>query len=142
MGIRVKIDVQSVLSPWRLELSAPLNSGFETESPEILVPTRVAEILGFLPQLPQGTLIKAYETAGGIVKMYSLKDAVKVQVVTEDRKSALITCTIVISEIEREAILSDITIGRLGIVLESLDVGHWRFKGEERIRLSTQPQYW
>ncbi|MCL0094278.1 hypothetical protein M1N58_00030 [Dehalococcoidales bacterium] len=49
--------------------------------------------------------------------MYYIADAVEIQAITEDKNSKVIKCALVISELEREVLLSDQTIDELEIVL-------------------------
>lgn len=143
MAVRIKIEVQALNKPSSVEVIALLNSGFETETPQILLPSRVAGLLGFLPELPSSVVIKTYETAGEYeLKMHFLENSVKIRILAGDRKSDLILCSAVISEQEREVILSDSTIDSFGIVIEGFAVGEWRFKGEKKIRGSSKKQPW
>lgn len=89
MAIRITIEIQSFDT--NLQSVALLNSGFESESAEILIPQAVAEEIGFLPVLPAGTSIKSYETVNGIVKMYSLKEPVNIKVIA-DIKTNFVDC--------------------------------------------------
>lgn len=47
--------------------------------PLVPVPTRVAEMLGIWPKLPENAVVKEFETPGGIVKMSCLAEAIEVQ---------------------------------------------------------------
>jgi len=143
MAVRVKVEICSFDKDLSISSTALLNSGFESETPLVLIPARVAEYLGFLPNLPANAIAETYEAAGGsAVRVYSIEDAAKVRVVAEDRKTDFITCSIIISEGEREVILSDLLIDELGIIIEKSGVGLWRFDGESKIRSSLQPQHW
>ena len=138
--IKLKVSVPEIGSSFRV--NSVLNAGFETEVPEMLAPARVAELLGFWPRLPEETVVKEFETPVGIAKMYYLADAIQVQAITEDRISKNIKCALVISELEREVLLSDMAISELEIVIEDAGRGLWRFKEETKIRNSVEPQYW
>jgi len=46
-----------------------------------------------------------------------------------------------VSSYEYEVLISDILGSELGIVILDLR-GKWRFKDEERVRVSEPPQYW
>ena len=67
MGVRVRLTISSSKVGSPLDTSSLLNTGFESEEPEMLVPVIVAEVLGFWPDLPKGVVLKPYETAGGTV---------------------------------------------------------------------------
>ena len=52
MVVRVRLEMKSRCTERTLEVIALLNSGFETETPQLLVPIAVAEKLGLWPSLP------------------------------------------------------------------------------------------
>lgn len=126
MAVRVKVRLHSLHIKKEVESIALLNSGFETESPEILLPTHVAEELGLWPNLPQ-TIVKTFESPTGISRMLYLPDAIKVTILAEDRTSKTITCNLVISEYEREPLISDKAIGALEVVIVNAGEGLWKF---------------
>jgi len=140
--VRIRIKINSLKGKPPLEVSSLLNTGFGTEEPEVLVPMKVAEKLSFWPELPEGAMVKAYETAGGIARMYRISKAIEIQAATGDKISKPVKCSLVISEIENEVLLSDQTIGKLEIVIEDAGKGLWRFRNEAKIRNSVEPQYW
>jgi predicted aspartyl protease len=142
MGVRVKLGVKALDSKSSLELSSLLNTGFESEMPELILPIRVAELLGFWPELPRGKRIKNYETPGGVAKMYYLANALEVRAVTGDKETKPVRCAGVISEVEREVLASDKLIDKLDIAIESAGEGIWRFRGESKLRKSQPVQYW
>jgi len=143
MAVRIKIEIQALNKPSKVEAIVLLNSGFESENPEILLPSRVAELLGFLPDLPASAVTNTYETAGDYeLKMHFLQDSVKIKILTEDKKNAPVLLSAVISEQEREVILSDSAIDSLGIDIVTFSVGEWRFKGETKLRASFKKQLW
>ncbi len=142
MAVRVKMKLISVKNKSAIEVNSVLNTAFESEGPEVLVPLKVAEELSFWPMLPEGAIVKAFETTGGIVRMYYITDAVETQVITQDKLSKPAKCALVISEIEREVLVSDRAIDELDIVIESPGKGLWRFRNEGKIRSSVEPQYW
>ena len=140
--IRINIKLTPLKGGSSLEVNSLLNTGYGSEEPEVLIPVRVAERLTFWPKLPEDVVIKTYETPGGISRMHYLADATEIQSIIEDKVSKPIKCALVISEIEREVLLSDITISKLEIVIEDAGKGLWRFKDEAKIRASVEPQYW
>jgi len=142
MGVRVRTEFASLESKSAVEANSLLNTGFESEGAMVLMPIKVAEQLGFWPQLPKSATIKPYETPGGVARLYTISDAVEIRVLTEDRISEPVKCALLISEVEREVLLSDIAIGELRIVIEDAGRGLWRFRGEEKARESMEAQYW
>lgn len=119
-----------------------LNSGFETDAPEVLVPQMLAGLLGVWPRLPAETLVEEYETVGGKTRLFRLEGEVEVSVVGEERTGAAVRCHLVISEHEEEALLSDQAIGALRLVIEDAASGLWRFRDETILRPSVPPQLW
>lgn len=112
MGVRIKLKIASLKAGSSSEVNSLLHTGFESEEPEVVVPARVAEKLGFWPELPEDAVSEEYEAAGGgRLTMYYLGNAIEVQAITEDKVSKPIKCALVISEQEREVLLSDRTIG-------------------------------
>lgn len=141
MGVRVKVRIGS--SEGRsIETSALLNTGFETEEPQVILPTRAAEELGLWPQLPPGAVMRAFETPAGTIRMPVIEGGAEVAVITEEGASETVRCSVVVSELESEVLLSDRAIEALRIVIESPGSGLWRLKGEEKVRRSEEPQYW
>jgi hypothetical protein len=142
MGVRVKVRLACQETGKGAVTAALLNAGYETEKPECIVPARLASELDVWPELPKGVRVKSYETAGGPVKMYSLPEGVEAYVITHEGESAKCLCNLVISEIEREVLLSDAAIEALNIVIESPLKGLWRFKGSSKLYESEKPEYW
>jgi len=140
--VRIRIKINSLKGKPPLEVSSLLNTGFGTEEPEVLVPVKVAEKLSFWPELPEGAMVKAYETTGGIARMCRISKAIEIQAATRDKISKPVKCALVISEIENEVLLSDRTIEELDIIIESPAKGLWKFKDDVELRNSVEPQYW
>ena len=125
-----------------LETSALANSGYEAETPQILVPVAVAELLGLWPP-PPGTET-VFETAGGPLHVWVIPRACSAKVVAEDAESPEIIVDIVVSPIADEVLLSDKAIGELQIALEDVGRGLWRFRWEPKdvLRRSEPPKIW
>ncbi|RLE77372.1 MAG: hypothetical protein DRJ56_02475 [Thermoprotei archaeon] len=58
-----------------------------------------------------------------------------------DAESPHVVCDALISDVEREILISDYLAGELGIVAEDFRVGLWRLKSDpgERVRRSYEP---
>lgn len=145
MAVRIKLELKSQKGKKKgakVESSALINSGFETEAPEIVLPITVAQRLGLWPELPGGTTVEKYEVAGGgKFDCYLIEDAVGVRVITEDKATDPIATSAVLMQ-EREILISDKLTSRHHIVIEDLGEGLWRFRSEEKIRKSEAPEYW
>ena len=141
--IKVKLKITSVSTEASCEVNSLLNTGYGSEEPEVVLPIGVAEKLGFWPKVPESAVVEAYEAAGGSkLTMHYLANAIKIQAITEDKKSKVVKCALAISELEREVLLSDQAIDELEIVIESPGRGLWRFRDEVKVRGSAEPQYW
>ena len=88
MAVRVRLKIRTCKGEIGREAisSGLVNSGFESDIPEIILPLGLASNLGLYPKLPVGTSIERYEVAGGgRLDSYSVKDGVEVQVLTNDK---------------------------------------------------------
>ncbi|MEM2960903.1 MAG: hypothetical protein QXU67_04800 [Candidatus Bathyarchaeia archaeon] len=104
-------------------------------SPEIILPARLAEELGFWPP-PNEALESTYDTAGGPARFYAIRGAAVLQVIEEDLTSRELIVDTAISPIEREVLLSDFVIGEMGIIILNAYKGFWRFESDlpEKVR--------
>ena len=140
MVVRVKLKIRSLLSGSEVVSSALVNSSFEAETPQLLVPRSLAVKLGLWPPPPQAYLVEV-GTAGGPVRNYFVPEAAEVYVVTEDRIVGSVKCDVMISNLEYEVLISDMLGSKLKIVILDLK-GKWRFSDEEKVRTTEPPQYW
>lgn len=127
MAVRVRLRILVKGLEKLCETVALVNSGFETTTPQLLIPRRLAEELTVWPGMLHEAKIVAYGTAGGVVKNYLIPNIVEVSIVEEDVQSKCIA-DLVISEIEEEVLISDKLTGRLGIVLEDVGEGLYSLK--------------
>ena len=139
MRVRLRIVVDDKV----IETSALANSGYEAETPQVLVPIKLAQILGLWPPR-EGFEETEYETAGGPLRVWIVPRACKVSVVTEDTKSPIVEADVVVSPIADEVLLSDKLISALQLALEDVGSGLWRFRWEpkDKLRRSEPPKYW
>ncbi|OYT47617.1 MAG: hypothetical protein B6U85_04830 [Desulfurococcales archaeon ex4484_42] len=140
MAVRVKLRIKSKASGKEVVTSALVNSGFEAETPQLLIPRALASTLGLWPPPPEAYLVEV-GTAGGPVRNYLVPKAAEVTVETKDRRVGPVVCDVMISSIEYEVLISDKLGGELGIVILDLR-GKWRFSDEDKVRETEQPQYW
>ena len=126
MGVRVKIRlcVQNQCAILR----ALVNSGYETEEPELAIPQNVAEKLGIWPPR-KFTLEEAY-TAGGLAPIYVVDEEAKVSLVLNDDYVENVKVKLVINPYLDEPIISDHLIDALGIVVISFGKGLWRHRSD------------
>ena len=141
MVVRVKLRIKSRYGGASEETSALVNSGYEAESSQLLIPRVLAAKLGLWPPPPEAELIEV-GTAGGPTRVYLVRRAAEVWVITSNRVVGPVGADIVISSVEQEVLISDKLGGDLGIVILDLR-GKWRFSDEEDVVRSTEPpQYW
>ena len=143
MTVRVRIKLSR--NGFQVSTVAIANSGYESDSPEIVLPVKAAERLKLYPELPAGSRVEEYRGVGGvIVKTFVIRDSVNVCVVTEDRESQTVKATAVITPGEDEVVISDKLIDSLGLVLIRSGEGLWRFidDNSETIRRSLPAEKW
>lgn len=140
MAVRVKLRI---LRDGRIvETSALANSGYEAETPQLLIPVKLAQTLGLWP--PREDMQSSeFETAGGPLNVWIASRACRVKVV-DDVESPEVEADIVVSPLADEILLSDKMISELQIALEDVGRGLWRFRWEpkEKVRRSEPPRYW
>ncbi|MCL7401842.1 MAG: hypothetical protein LZ168_03540 [Thaumarchaeota archaeon] len=129
MAIRLRLKL--VKESNSVEVTALVNSGFETLEPEILVPSDIARNLSLYPQLPQGAMVKEYKLAdGSSSKLIKISKIISVYAVEEDRMIGPVESSLTIAEKAEEPLISDKLAGKLGIVALDFGEGLWCFKDE------------
>jgi len=143
LAVRIKLCVKNRETGASIETSALVNTGFETDSPQLLLPVGAARELGLWPP-PGGALKAIYDTAGGPTSIWVCPRALAVKVVVEDRETPWVVADAIISTIEHELLVSDKLMGALGIAIEDGAEGLWRFRSEglDKLRRSEPPQLW
>jgi len=139
----VRVRVRLWRGDKEVETCALANSGYESETPQVLMPIKVAELLSLWPPA-RSVEESVFETAGGPLRVWIASRAVKVKVVVPDVDVQYVEADAVISPIADEVMLSDKMISELGLALEDVGRGHWRFMWEprEKVRKSEPPRYW
>ena len=134
MAVRVKLRIKSRLEAGvEVETVALVNSGFEVDAPEIVIPIRLAEGLNLRSRLLEAR-VEPYNTVAGPIRMYVLPSSIEVEVVEEDNRSPSVVCDAVVSDMEVEVLISDYLAGALGIVVEDFRDGIWRLKSDPPTR--------
>jgi hypothetical protein len=141
--VRVKLKIKSRQSGKTIITNALVNTGFETDTPDILIPTKLAKAIDLWP-LPLNTATIELGTAGGLTRNYTIPDALEVEVISGDRKSEIISCNVIISPIEEEVLINDKLTGRMKIVIVDAGEGKWKFLDEpdHKIKKSESIQLW
>jgi len=133
MGVRVRVRVKYGSSS--SDLVALVNTAYETDVPELLVPVSVAERLGLWPKLPEDTIVETYKTASGLMRVYRVRGA-RASLLVGGVEKGDVEIYLVISEHTDEALISDQLTSEFGIVIEDPAKGLWRLKGESLVRNS------
>ncbi len=143
MAVRIRLRLRSRTSGEVSEVSALVNTGFETESPQLLIPTRLAMRLSLYPPPPTSSVVEV-GTAGGPSRVFLVRDAIDVWALTEDREVGPKLADVLISPIEEEVLVNDKLTEELGVVLLAPGSGKWRFADDpvDKVRSSERPQYW
>lgn len=122
---------------------ALVNSGFEADTPQILIPMVLAKRLHLDAYLEKAG-IEFYGTPGGPVRLYILPSSTTVWVDEPGAESPMVNCDTLISDIEAEVLISNYLAGELGIIAEDFKRGLWRLRSDKEgvIRGSHSPQLW
>jgi len=139
MPVRIKLRIVSE-DGGSVTTSAYVNSGYEADQPELLIPLALARKLGLWERI-----VEEYaRTPVGVGRIYVACMRASVEVLAEDRSTPQVKVCIVISEHEREVLISDHLAGELRIAVEDFREGLWRFRDEptSKVRKPEKPQYW
>ena len=135
--LRVRIRVGGRV----VDCIALLNSGYESDTPQILIPLDLGEELGLWPP-PKGAREYIFDTAGGPLRVWLIPRAGYVSVVAEDVESREVLTDIVLSPLADEALIGDVLAGELEIAVEDFARGLWRFRWESRDKLRRSASKW
>jgi hypothetical protein len=143
MAVRVRLRLRSRASQRVIEVTALVNSGFEAESPQLLIPTGLAKQLSLYPPPPTSSIVEV-GTPGGPARVFLVRDALEAWVVTGDREVGPRYVDVMISPVEEEVLISDKLAEEFGLVLLAIGSGKWRFADDplDKVRYSEKPQYW
>jgi hypothetical protein len=139
--VAVRVKVRLRVREHEVTTSALVNTGFETEKPQVLIPLGLARKLKLWPP-PVDSYPVELGTAGGVVREYVVPSSIEVSVVTNDRVVGPITSDALISHMEEEVIINDKLTEALGIVILAAGTGKWRFIDEDNTRSSESPMLW
>ena len=137
----MKIEVKCRKTGATVTTAALVNSGYEVEEPEILLPRRLAEFIGLDLKPPRARTV-VYETAVGLYHLVFVPKAVDIHLVEASRRAEAVNVSV--SDSEREVLISDMLAGVLGIQLLDIGRGYWRVKEDppDLVRMSVEPEYW
>jgi len=143
VAVRVRIRIEAPSLNNVAESSALVNTGFETERPQLVLPRRLAEKLQLWPP-PREAEVVVLGTAGGPSRMYLVKNGLDVSILVGGEARNKTVCDALISDIEEEVLINDKLGEELGIVIERMASGDWRLSTDtpEVRRKSEKPEYW
>ena len=111
-----------------VEAAALVNSGFETDEPDIAVPLGLAKELGLWP--PSSALTAILDTGGGEIASPYYRACAELELVLGDREPKRVVVNVVINPHIDEIAISDYVASELGIVLLDLKKGLWRLRDD------------
>ncbi|MEM0080131.1 MAG: hypothetical protein QW655_06810 [Nitrososphaerota archaeon] len=143
MAVRVRLRIEAARSGRIVETSALVNTGFETERPQLLIPKKLAVELGLWPPPIEAEAV-ILGTAGGPSRLYLIKDGLRVAILSNGYSTDVKICDALISDIEEEVLINDKLGEDLGIVIERMAAGEWRMMTDppNKRRMSEKPEYW
>ncbi|MBS7610764.1 hypothetical protein KEJ27_00910 [Candidatus Bathyarchaeota archaeon] len=140
MALRVRLRIRG--SETSITTSALVNSGFEAEEPQLVIPIKLAEALS-LTNL-QASIEDLSVAGGGRVSGYRIEERISVELIMEDRKPVKAEAVATILPGEGEVIISDNLASNLGIVILDPHKGLWCLRDElnRRERTTVQSEKW
>ena len=141
MAVRVKLRIrrEDIVK----DVVALVNSGYEADTPQLMIPIGLARELELWPP-PLDAREETFDTAGGPLRVWVVRNIATVQVVANGTTSGEVRVDLIISPLADEPLISDILAGELEIAVEDFARGLWRFRWEpkERVKVSERRQYW
>lgn len=140
MAGRIKVRLKR--DGLKVETSALLNSGFETDSPDIVIPVELAKRLGLWP--PEKSVSTLLDTGGGEVVLPFYESALELELILEDRENKILLVNVIVNPHISEVLISDYVASFLGIVLLDFKRGLWRLIDDtpNKTRKSYSPEEW
>jgi len=134
--VRLRRDYKTI------ETSAVLNSGFETDSPDIIIPVELAKRLGLWPPEEESSIL--LETGGGEVSLTYHISALELELILGDREPKKTVVNVLINPYVHEVLISDYVSSILGIILLDFKRGLWRLSDDpaDKIRESVEMEEW
>jgi len=135
--LAVRVKLQLVRGEARTVTAALINSGYEADSPQLIVPIQLARRLNLWPP-PIDARELTFDTAGGPLKVWFIPRAAKAKVLAGDVESKEVVVDVAVSLFADEPLISDVLAGELELAVEDFARGYWRFRWEpkEKVRPS------
>jgi hypothetical protein len=103
---------------------AILNSGFETDGPDVAIPVHAARELGLWP--PTARALAALETGGGDVLLPYYESCCTLELVLPDREPKAVRVNVIVNPHIDEIAISDYVASELGVILIDFKKGLWK----------------
>ncbi|KXA98011.1 hypothetical protein AKJ37_01750, partial [candidate division MSBL1 archaeon SCGC-AAA259I09] len=137
MAVRIRVKIRNISTGTTIRTSAIANSGYEADTPEIPVPSELAERLDLSTD---EAAVETYRTASGTVSTPFIQEGVKVSLDVEGvEEKKNITTNVAVSQFDDEVLLSDALISEMKVELLDPKDGIWRLAGQEKRRESAEP---
>jgi hypothetical protein len=135
-AVACRVKVRLKVGGRVFEGAAILNSGFETDSPDIAIPVHVARELGLWP--PTTRTLAALETGGGDVLLPYYESCATLELVLPDREPKAVRVNVIVDPHIDEVAISDYVASELGVMLIDFKKGLWRLADDppETVRRS------
>lgn len=140
MAVRVRVKIRNSSTGTTISTSAIANSGYEAGSPEISVPSGLAERLGLSMD---DASVETYGTVAGTVSTPFIQKGVEVSLDVKgvEEEKSIIT-DVAISQFDDEVLLSDALISAMKVELLDPKSGIWKLAGQEKERESADRETW
>jgi hypothetical protein len=142
LAVRVKLRLKLKGKGKEAVVSTLINSGFEAEEPQLIIPLKLAEDLELTSA--EASIEDFSSAGGGRVSGYRVEDPVEVELLLDGEASVKASASVTILPGETEAIMSDRLASDLGIIILDLWRGYWCLENELGVkrRSSASPQEW
>jgi hypothetical protein len=120
VAVRVRVKLKSLEEESWIETSALINSGYEADKPEVVIPLALARSLNLSLS---GATLEERATPIGSGELRYLGEALELKVSCEERETKAYRVHVLVSEYEHEILISDYLAGELGIAVEDLREG-------------------
>ncbi len=126
MAVRVRLRIKG--KSREVVTSALINSGFEAEEPQLVIPIVLSGALGLSSA---DASIEDFSTAGGSrVSGYRVENPIRVELVLDDKPPVETSAYVTVLPGETEAIISDRLASELGITILDPWKGYWCLRDE------------
>jgi predicted aspartyl protease len=139
LGVRVKLRICGRSNC--IETAALVNSGFESDEPEIILPPSLATVLNLQPS----SSLASYVTVGGSsIAAVRGAEPLRVKLLLDDEEGPEVQAVPSVIPGEEEVIMSDRLAHELGIVIIDPYEGLWCLRNElgRKVRRSVSPEFW